>query len=153
MRRLMSTAKTTMHPAASPQRNYMLDAPAAIRQQHHEQTCGRYSINSPARAVAIVHSVSGGIGATHGDAGFRRITLIRRLVDATSTRETICGANSDDIGRKNWVTWPSRAPTCRSEQVTNCSRYQLNSRIDNDRLPSLIGSRKSSAAANSQGVR
>ena len=34
MRRPMSTAKTTMHPAASPRRNYMLDAPAAIRQPH-----------------------------------------------------------------------------------------------------------------------
>lgn len=34
MRRLMSTAKTTMHPAASSQRNYMLDVPAAIRQLH-----------------------------------------------------------------------------------------------------------------------
>ena len=42
---------------------------------------------------------------------------------------------------------------CRSGQVTNCRRYQLNSRIDNDRLPSLIGSRKSSAAENSHGVR
>jgi hypothetical protein len=31
------------------------------------------------------HSVSGGIGATSGDAGFRRVALIRRLVDATST--------------------------------------------------------------------
>ena len=102
---------------------------------------------------AVVHSALGGIGATLGGAGFRRITLICRLVDATSTRERICGANSDDIGRKNWVTWPSRAPTCRSGQVTNCSRYQLNSRIDNDRLPSLIGSRKSSAAESSHGVR
>jgi hypothetical protein len=55
------------------------------------------------------------------NAGFRLIISIRRLVDATSTRETICGANSDDIGRKNWVTWLSRAPTCRSGQVTNCS--------------------------------
>jgi len=36
-----------------------------------------------------------------GDEGFRPIALIRRLVDATSARETICGANSDDIGRKN----------------------------------------------------
>src|SRR5215475_1359779 len=35
MRRQMPTAKTTMHPAASPERNYMLDASAAIRQQHH----------------------------------------------------------------------------------------------------------------------
>ena len=34
----MSTAKTTMHPAASLERNYMLDAPAAIRQQHHTQS-------------------------------------------------------------------------------------------------------------------
>jgi hypothetical protein len=33
----MSTAKTTMHPAASPERNYMLDASAAIRQQHQKQ--------------------------------------------------------------------------------------------------------------------
>ena len=80
------------------------------------------------------------------------MALIRRLVDATSTRETICGANSDDIGCKNWVTWPSRALTSGSGQVTNCGRYQLNSRIDNERWPSLIGSRKSSAAANSQGV-
>jgi len=48
---------------------------------------------------AIVHSASGGISA--GDAGFRRIALIRRLVDATSAREAICGANNDDIGRKN----------------------------------------------------
>ena len=51
--------------------------------------------------VVIVHSASGGIGATRGDAGFRPISLIRRLVDATSARETICGAKSDDIGRKN----------------------------------------------------
>lgn len=36
MRRLMSTAKTTMHPAASSRRNYMLDVPAAIRQPHLE---------------------------------------------------------------------------------------------------------------------
>ena len=41
MRRLMSTAKTTMHPAASPRRNYMLDGPAAIRQQHHKQILAR----------------------------------------------------------------------------------------------------------------
>lgn len=34
MRRLMSTGKTTMHPAASSRRNYMLDVPAAIRQPH-----------------------------------------------------------------------------------------------------------------------
>ena len=26
-----------MHPAASPERNYMLDAPAAIRQQHQQR--------------------------------------------------------------------------------------------------------------------
>jgi hypothetical protein len=36
MRQLMLTAKTTMHPAASPRRNYMLDASAAIRQPHHK---------------------------------------------------------------------------------------------------------------------
>jgi hypothetical protein len=48
---------------------------------------------------AIVHSASGGISVC--DAGFRRIALIRRLVDATSAREAICGANSDDIGSKN----------------------------------------------------
>jgi hypothetical protein len=34
----MSTAKTTMHPAASPERKYMLDASAAIRQQHQKRT-------------------------------------------------------------------------------------------------------------------
>ena len=99
------------------------------------------------------NSASGGIGATPGDAGFRRITLIRRLVDATSTRETMCGANSDDIGRRNWVTSPSRAATCRSGQATNCGRYQLNARIDTDRWPSLIGSRKSSAAVAVRGGR
>src|SRR4029077_8282215 len=65
-------------------------------------------------------SASGGTGATHGDAGFCPIALILRPVDATSTRETICGANSDDIGCKNWVTWPSRALTSGSGQVTNC---------------------------------
>jgi len=31
----MSTAKTTMHPAALVSGNYMRDAPAPIRQQHH----------------------------------------------------------------------------------------------------------------------
>src|SRR5437763_10279269 len=40
MRRLMSTAKTTMRPAASPERNYMLDASAAIRQPRR-QPCAR----------------------------------------------------------------------------------------------------------------
>lgn len=88
-----------------------------------------------------------------GDAGFRLITLICRLADATSTREAICGVNSDDSGRKNWVASASVAPTCRSGQLTNCGRYQLNSRIDTDRLPSLNGSRKSSAAAISHGAR
>jgi hypothetical protein len=34
----MSTAKTTMHPAALLSGNYMLDAPAAIRQQHQQET-------------------------------------------------------------------------------------------------------------------
>ncbi|MER8589892.1 hypothetical protein NKH19_32895, partial [Mesorhizobium sp. M1338] len=33
----MSTAKTTMHPAASSRRNYMLDVPAAIRQRHQSR--------------------------------------------------------------------------------------------------------------------
>jgi hypothetical protein len=32
------------------------------------------------------HLASGGIGATPGDAGFRRMALIRVVVDATSTR-------------------------------------------------------------------
>ena len=81
------------------------------------------------------------------------MTLSRRLLDAASTRATMGGENSDDIGRRNWVTWPSLAPTCPSGQLTTCGRYQLNSRIETERLPSLIGSRKSSAAENSHGVR
>ena len=76
----------------------------------------------PALSRTFDHSALGGIGATPGDADFRRMALIRRLVDATSTRETICGASSDDIGRRNWVTWSSRAPTCRSGQATSCGR-------------------------------
>jgi hypothetical protein len=58
-------------------------------------------------------SASDGIGPTQGDTDVRPMVLIRRLVDATSKRETICGVKSDDIGCKNWVTWPSRAPTRR----------------------------------------
>jgi hypothetical protein len=50
MRRLMSTAKTTMHPAASPERNYMLDASAAIINSRHRRS---YSTSS-ARASRVV---------------------------------------------------------------------------------------------------
>ncbi|ESZ03170.1 hypothetical protein X735_33195, partial [Mesorhizobium sp. L2C085B000] len=50
----MSTAKTTMHPAASSRRNYMLDVPAAIRQP----------INLPAHKAAGVRDAIEAAGAT-----------------------------------------------------------------------------------------
>ena len=42
--------------------------------------------------------------------------------------------------------------TWRSGQATSFGRYQLNSRTDTKRSPSVAGSRKSSAAANIHGV-
>ena len=80
------------------------------------------------------------------------MALIRRHIAATRTRETTWGAKSDDIGLTRWVTSPRRAPTCRSGQATSLGRYQLNSRTETERLSSVAGSRKSSAAANSHGV-
>jgi hypothetical protein len=77
--------------------------------------------------------------------------ICRRIV-ATTTRETICGANSDDIGRTNCVTSLRRVPTRLLEQVASFSRYQLNSHTEAERLPKVVGNRKSSAAANSHGV-
>ena len=53
MRRLMSTAKTTMHPAASPERNYMLDASAAMKSSlitmprpRRALTCAEFNVSN-----------------------------------------------------------------------------------------------------------
>ncbi len=80
------------------------------------------------------------------------MVVIRRHIAATRTRETTWGAYSDGIGLRRWVTSPSRAATCRSAHATSFGRYQLNNRTETERLPTVAGSRKSSAAANSHGV-
>src|SRR5213594_1812369 len=98
------------------------------------------------------HSAPGGIGRRPSDEAFRPIVLICRPIAATRTRETTWGANSDDIGLMRWVTSPRRAPTWGSGQATSFGRYQLNSRIETERLPRVAGNRKSSTAANNHGV-
>jgi hypothetical protein len=77
--------------------------------------------------------------------------ILRRIADAR-TRETTRGANSAGIGYTRWVTSARHAPTWRSGHATSFGRYQLNNRTEAERLPSVAGSRKSSAAANSHGV-
>jgi hypothetical protein len=94
----------------------------------------------------------GGMRRMPSDVTCRPPCFICRRIVATTTRETICGANSDDIGRTNCVTSLRRVPTRLLEKVASCSRYQLNSHTEAERLPKVVGNRKSSAAANSHGV-
>src|SRR5215510_3612876 len=98
------------------------------------------------------HRTPGGIGLRPSDETFGPIALSRCRITASMTRETTWGANSDDSGLKNWDTSLRHAPTCRSGQATSFDRYQLNSRTEAVRLPTVAGSRKSSTAENSHGV-
>ena len=62
MRRLMSTAKTTMHPAAYPWRDYKLDALAAIRQQHQTRKSGPQRATSAFPPIATKLRTSRHVG-------------------------------------------------------------------------------------------
>ena len=105
MRRLMSTAKTTMHPAASPQRKYMLDAPAAIRQQHQNPTFPKTESSGGSRCCTFrFHSRN----PTHDliESGlvnaFDQVGTVRRILKA----RTECRGVEEGIEAKDSVSLP-----------------------------------------------